>query len=273
MAGHGGDQQRAELGRHAVLAGGRCPGGQPLQRHGGFRTQLQQPLRVLPHHVEILPRHADEHQVGERFLGLRIVRQNALVQAAGLVAVPHRLQGGGLAEQRILVVGRHLQAALEGDQRRLGILQPQIADPLAEVRFHVLRVQRGGLAERFGGVVPGAQTLQADRQVEPSHGVLRFELRERAVGPAGFLVIAHFELDVRHGAVNLRRSISARHRALQLFERLIAFPRQVERYGARQETGAAVSLRIGFGRTERLHFRDLDGCGAHFRWDSLPEPG
>ena len=70
---------------------------------------------------------------------------------------------GGLAEGGFFQVGREFQAALEGEERRLGIFQPQVADAQAEVRVAVLRVELGGLVEGFRRLVPRAQPLQARR--------------------------------------------------------------------------------------------------------------
>ena len=85
-------------------------------------------------------------QVGERLFGLRIALQDALVNLGGLVELAQHLQRHGLAEQRVVVVGRLGQAFVEGCQAGLGILQMQMADAHAELRFQARRIQvRRGL--------------------------------------------------------------------------------------------------------------------------------
>jgi hypothetical protein len=59
MAGHGRDQQRAELGGEGVVAGGASPGRHALEGHARLRTQFQQALGVFAGHVEIVLGHAD----------------------------------------------------------------------------------------------------------------------------------------------------------------------------------------------------------------------
>jgi len=230
MPGNRRDQQCAELGGERVLAGGRSPGGQAFESHSGFGLQLQQALGVLPHHVEILFRHADQDQVGERLFGFGIGLQNALVKFGSVVRVPQRLQGSGLSEERLLVFRGDLQAALKREERRLGIFQPEVAHAQPQVRIQMFGVQRTCLVEGFGSVVPLALAFQADGQVEPSHGVLGLDLSQDAITLARLLVIAHLELDVRHGAINLGRRQVGRYGTLQLGERFIASPGQVQRH-------------------------------------------
>ena len=103
--------------------------------------------------------------------------------------------------------GIQLQAAVEAEQRGLGILLPQVADAEAQVRIHVAGIERAGVVEGLGGVLPHAGALQADSQVEPAHGVLRLHLGQDAVALGRLLEVAKFELDVAHGAVDLGRGL------------------------------------------------------------------
>ena len=86
-----------------MLAGRAGPRCQAFQRHGGIRTQFQQVLGVLAHHVEVFLRHADQNQVGERFFGIRVALQDLLINLRGFVGMTERLQRHGLAELRLLV--------------------------------------------------------------------------------------------------------------------------------------------------------------------------
>ncbi len=113
MAGNGGDQQGAELGGEGVFPGGAGPGGEPFQSHAGIRAEVEQAFGVFADHIEILLRHADQDQVGKRFLRFGIGGENLLVDGGGFVAVAEGLESGGFAEGGIFMAGGKLQAAVE----------------------------------------------------------------------------------------------------------------------------------------------------------------
>ena len=205
VARHRAHQQGAELRGEGVFARGAGPRRQSLQRHRGFRPQLEQVLRILPHHVEVFFRHADQYKVGERFFGIRIAFQNLLIDLRRFVRVTERLQRHRLAELRLLVRRIQLQAAIEAEQRGFRIFLPEMAHAQAEVRIDVGVVQRGCPVERLCGVFPRARALQADGKIEPAHGVLRLHLGEYAVALGRLLEVAEFELNMPHGAIDLGR--------------------------------------------------------------------
>ena len=97
------------------------------------------------------------------------------------------------------------------------------------------------------GFVPGSEPLQADRQVEPAHGVLRLHLRERTVAAGGLLEVAQLELDVAHGTIDFRCGVPFGDGALELFQGLIALACQMQGDGAGQ-----VSRSTGSGDGRRL---------------------
>ncbi len=156
-----------------------------------------------------------------------------------------RLQGGGFTEQGVLVIGGQFQAALEGKQGRFRIFRAQVADGQAEVRVVMFRVQRAGVMESFGRIVPGTQAFQADRQVEPPGGVLRFHLHQGTVAAGGLIEVAEFELDMAHRTVNLRRGVAFGDGSLQVLQSLVALSRQVQGDGTGQVGGSSGG---GYGR-------------------------
>ena len=177
-----------------------------------------------------------------------------------------RLQRHGLAELRLLVGGIQLQAAVEAEQRGLGILLAQVADTEAEVRIHVAGIERAGAMERLGGVLPRAGAFQADRQIEPAHGVLRLHLGQDAVALCRLLEVAEFELDVPHGAVDLGRGFVRGNGTLQLFECLLALAGKVQGDRSRQvglRSGVLLAA-VDFVRAQALDLGGCShGCGAH----------
>jgi hypothetical protein len=82
---HGRHQQCAEFRRERVIARRAGPGCQALQRNIRFGLQLEQPFGELADHVEILLRHADQHQVGQRFFRLGVMIEDALIDLRRLV--------------------------------------------------------------------------------------------------------------------------------------------------------------------------------------------
>ena len=230
------NQQRAEFRGKRMVAGGARPCRQSFQGHGGFRLHLQQALGKLAHHVEVFLRHADQHQVGERFLRFRVARQDLLVQFGGHIAVAQRLQCRGLSEQAVFVVRRQFQAMLKGKQRGLGVFQPKPADAQSQVRVQIARLQLAGRLEGFRRFLPIAHALQANGQIEPAHGVSGLEADQGPIALGGFRVIVHFEQDMAHGAVDFRRGLIGRNGAAQLFQRFIALAGEVKRHGPRQVT-------------------------------------
>ena len=179
-----------------------------------------------------------------------------------------RLQRHRLAEQRVCVRRIQLQAALEAEQR--GSWDPPAAGgrrpaPGANPGVSASSVQ--ALVEGLRGVFPRAAALQADRQVEPAHGVLRLDLRQHAVALGRLLEVAQLELDVAHRAIDLGRGLIGGDGALQLFQRLLAFACQVQRYGSRQMALRAGALLV------RVQFNACAGSepwrACAWRWCSL----
>ena len=107
---------------------------------------------------------------------------------------------------------------------------------------------------------PGA--LQADRQVEPAHGVLRLHLRQDAVALGRLLEVAKLELNVPHGAIDLGRGFVGGDGSLQLFERLLALAGKVQGDRSRQ-----MGLRSGglFAAVDFVRAQALDLGGRSHR--------
>jgi len=218
-------------------------------------------LRVLTHHVEVLLRHPDEHQIGERLFAIGVLSQDVLIDLRGLIQMPQRRQRDRLAEQRVRVRGVQFQAAFETEERAFGIFLTQMADPQAEMRIHVLGCQRAGLVERLRGVFPRAVALQAHGQIEPAHRVLRLDLHQRAITLRRFLKHAEFKVDVAHRAVDLRRSLIGCDGPLQLSKCLLPLAGEVEGDGSRQMAlrAGAFIIRVDFHVAQSLNL----GGGAH----------
>ncbi len=267
MSRDGVDQQRAEFRRNQrVLSRRAGPRRQALQRHRGFRPQLEQVLRVLPHHVEIFLRHADQNQVRERVFGIGILLEDLLIDLRCLVGVTQRLQRHRLAELRVHVTGVDLQAAVETEQRGFRIFLPQVAYAQPQVRVQIPRLQRRRAVERLRRVFPNRGALQAHRQIEPAHRVLRLHLHQDPVALRGIVKIAELELDVTHRAIDLGRSLIGGDRPLKLFERLLPSAGEVESDSPRQMTLRAGRLFAGvdFVRPQALYLLGRSHCCAHF---------
>src|SRR5262249_19537074 len=216
-------------------------------------------------HVEILPRHPDQHQIRKRLLIIRILLKDRLIDLRGLVEVSERLQRDRLTELRVAVRRIELQTALEAKESALGVFLAQVADTEPEVRVDVVRLQRTGLVEGLRRVLPEAAALQAYSEVEPSHRVLRLDLNQGAIALGGLVESSELEMDVPHGTIDLGRRLVGCDGALQLPQRLLAFSRKMQGDGARQ-----VALRSAFIVRFELYCPqglDLRGCahgdGAH----------
>src|ERR1035438_5115890 len=161
---------------------------------------------------------------------------------------------------------------LESEQSALGIFQPELRGAQPEVGVQVRGIERARLVEGLRSLVPRADALQADREIEPAFGELRLELGECAVALGRLLVVAQLELNVAHGAVDFRRCLVVGYGALQLLESVVALAGQVQAHGASQESGcrAWIGARpTGFIAAfhmcwpEGLNFGGSDGAGTH----------
>src|ERR1035438_4518452 len=161
---------------------------------------------------------------------------------------------------------------LESEQSALGIFQAELCGAEPEVGIQVRGIERTRLVEGLRGLVPRADALQADREIEPAFGELRLELGECAVALGGFLVIAQFELNVAHRAVDFRRCLIGGYGALQLLEGVVALAGQVQAHGTSQESGCRTWIaarQTGLVATfqmcwpEGLNFGGSDSAGTH----------
>ena len=110
-----------------------------------------------------------------------------------------------------------------------------MADAQPEVRVHVARRPAcRRLWKACAASSHDAGPLQADRQVEPAHGVLRLHLGQDAVALGRLLEVAQFELDVAHRAIDLGRGLVGGDGALQLLERLLPLAGKVQGDRSRQ---------------------------------------
>src|SRR5262245_37065224 len=115
-----------------------------------------------------------------------------------------------------------------------------MANTEAEMGLEVRGLERAGLVERLQRFIPGPDSLVTNRQVEPAHSVLRFELNQRTIGLGRLLIVLQFELNVAHRAIDFGGGLSPDHRAHQMLQSLLVFPGKVQGYGSCEMTRAGI---------------------------------
>ena len=178
-----------------------------------------------------------------------------LIDVRGRIELALHLQRHRLAEQRVIVVGRLGQAFVERRQARLGVVQVQMADAHAELRFQARGIEIRRRLELLRRLLPAAQVLQAHRHVEPAGGVLRLQAQKLAIALHAAVELAQFALDVSHRRIHLGRFLSLRSGAVQFLERVLQFAFQVQRDGPGDGAGrlGAVGTFVQQNRPQRFH--------------------
>src|ERR1035441_4024188 len=106
-------------------------------------------------------------------------------------------------------------------------------------------VQRAGVVERLGRLIPRSGALQTDCQIEPARGIAGLQARQGAIAFGCRVEPPQFELDMAQRPPNFGRGLITGDGPLQQIEGLFALSRQVERHSAAQDSGLARARLLG----------------------------
>src|SRR5690242_14159335 len=107
------------------------------------------------------------------------------------------------------------------------------ADPEAQLRFRVARSDLERFAEIAGGLIPAAQLLQANRQLEIAAAVMRFELDQVRISFHALLVALQLVEDVAHGREDGGLVLATLYGPSQFAQRFLGLAFQVQGYRSR----------------------------------------